>query len=145
MIEDEEVVEALELLAKEDEDGLIQPEKVVEAASNPESPLHRYFEWDDSEAAHQWRLQQARRLIVRVVVRDSDTRPVRVNVVVRHSNGTERRGYVPVDRAVSDEDMCAQVLHDTKRALISYRTRLAAFEPAQVIVAQLDKILEQLP
>lgn len=145
LIDDEDVVEALEVLAKEDQDGLVQPEKVVEAASSPESALHKYFEWDDSEAAHQWRLAQARKLIVRVVIKDSDTRPVRVNVVVRHSDGTERRGYVPVDRAMSDEDMCAQVIYDTKRALISYRTRLAAFGQAEAIVARLDEVLKSMP
>lgn len=145
MIDDPEVVEALELIAKEDPDGLVQPERVVEAASNPDSPLHRYFEWDDSEAAHQWRLAQARRLVVRVVVRDGSRKPVRVNVTIRKADGTERRGYVPAERAASDEDLCTQVLHDTKRVLTAYRTRLSAFEPAQVIVAQLDAILEQLP
>ena len=145
MIDDSEVVEALELIAKEDADGLVQPEKVVEAASSPESPLHKYFEWDDSEAAHQYRLAQARKLVVRVVVKDGSRKPIRVNVTIRKADGTERRGYVPVERAITDEDMCAQVIHDVKRGLTSYRTRLAAFNQTQGIVAQLDEILELLP
>lgn len=145
MIDDPEVVEALEVIAKEDPDGLVQPEKVVEAASNPDSPLHRYFEWDDSEAAHQYRLHQARRLVVRVIVKDASRKPTRVNVVIRRADGSERRGYVPVERAANDEDMCNQILHDTKRALTAYRTRLSAFEQTQEIVAKLDEVLEQLP
>jgi hypothetical protein len=145
MIDDPEVVEALEVIAKDDPDGLVQPEKVVEAASNPDSPLHRYFEWSDSEAAHQYRLQQARKLVVRVVVKDASRKPIRVNVTIRKADGTQRRGYVPVERALTDEDMCAQVIHDVKRGLVSYRTRLAAFDQTQGIVAQLDNILELLP
>jgi len=52
----------------EDEGGRIAPADVVAAARAPESPLHGFFEWDDSEAAHRYRLDQARSLIRRVVV-----------------------------------------------------------------------------
>jgi hypothetical protein len=42
-------------------DGLLNPAGVVEwAAANPESALHRQFEWNDTAAAAQWRLDQAR-------------------------------------------------------------------------------------
>lgn len=144
VINDPEVVEAIEVLEKEDKDGLVQAERVVEAASNPDSPLHRFFEWDDSEAAHQWRLAQARRLIVRVTKKNSDAQPARVNVVIHQSDGTQRRGYVPIARAASDDELCAQVMRDTRRVLTGYRTRLAAFNQTQGIVAQLDAILELL-
>ena len=43
--------------------GVLQPEKVVEHAANPDSALHSAFEWDDSEAAQKYRLEQARQLI----------------------------------------------------------------------------------
>ena len=36
---------------------------VVEEARDENHPLHNDFEWDDTEAAHQYRLQQARHLI----------------------------------------------------------------------------------
>jgi hypothetical protein len=39
------------------------PEEVIEAARPADSPLHSRFTWDDSEAAHQWRLMQARNLL----------------------------------------------------------------------------------
>jgi len=43
--------------------GLLRPEDVVEFARSPETALHEEFTWDDSEAAHQYRLWQARQVI----------------------------------------------------------------------------------
>jgi len=48
--------------------GRLLPEDVIDAARNPNSVLHNYFTWDDSEAAHQFRLQEARALIKKVKV-----------------------------------------------------------------------------
>lgn len=38
------------------------------ARKHPKSALHAQFEWNDEKAAEEWRLQQARMLICRVVV-----------------------------------------------------------------------------
>jgi hypothetical protein len=52
----------------------IDPEDVVDVAKDPSHPLHDAFEWDDTEAARQYRLEQARYLIraVRIVVEDTE-------------------------------------------------------------------------
>lgn len=43
--------------------GALTAEAVLSAASDSKSPLHPWFDWDDTEAARKWRLEQARRLI----------------------------------------------------------------------------------
>ncbi len=48
--------------------GLLHAEQVIEFAKNPETALHREFEWDDTEAAAKYRLQQARQ-VIRVFVK----------------------------------------------------------------------------
>ena len=69
------------ITALEDDAGAIKPNLVVEAARDPDSPLHGYFEWDDSVAAHQHRLAQAgeliRKLTITVTVEDRPARAVR--------------------------------------------------------------------
>lgn len=54
-------------------DGKNRPKlsDVVDAARPKESPLHRFFEWDNGKAARKFRIEQARWLVrsVRVVVR----------------------------------------------------------------------------
>jgi hypothetical protein len=72
--------------------GRLNPEDVVDAARNPNSSLHSYFTWDDTEAAAAFRLQEARALIRRVkvnVIRTDDS-VVRVPSFVRSPAG---KGY----------------------------------------------------
>jgi hypothetical protein len=46
-----------------DEDGLIQPQRVYEAAKDPDNDLHAEFDWDVDRAAHVAWLARARELI----------------------------------------------------------------------------------
>jgi hypothetical protein len=48
-------------------DGKVTPDAVLAEASAQDSDLHRFFEWDDSTAAVQHRLHQARQLVRSVV------------------------------------------------------------------------------
>jgi hypothetical protein len=69
--------------------GLLMPERVVASASAVTSPLHRYFTWDNSEAAEKYRLYEARQLInvcVEYLGGDVDS-PVRVFVSLREDRG----------------------------------------------------------
>ncbi len=50
-----------QILAKR---GVVNEQAIVEEASDETHPLHKYFEWDDSTAAHSWRLSQATALIL---------------------------------------------------------------------------------
>lgn len=47
--------------------GELTPEDILDDAKHDNSPLHSFFEWDDSTAAQQHRLAQARGLIRSVV------------------------------------------------------------------------------
>jgi len=76
-----DVIAELESLRHES-GGKLKPAAVVENAKNEGSPLHPFFTWDDSEAAHQHRLDQARKLIKNVIVTKSDNLPVYVSVRV---------------------------------------------------------------
>ncbi len=142
----EAVAEELERLAKDDEDGLVRPEAVVEAARDESSPLHKHFEWDDGEAAEQYRLYQARKLIVKVtIVRAPYSGPTYVNVKVsRPGTGQVRQGYVKVDRAAADPNLYDQIVEDARKGIVNYRNRLSAFEEAHEIVGRLDSALETM-
>lgn len=45
------------------QDGLLDPNDVAEAASDPKSALHHRFEWDDTRCGRLYRVEQARQLI----------------------------------------------------------------------------------
>jgi hypothetical protein len=40
----------------------VTPKEILEKAKDPKSPLHKYFEWDNSKAGEQYRIYQARHL-----------------------------------------------------------------------------------
>jgi hypothetical protein len=61
----------------EEHGGILRAQNVVEEAGQPASPLHEYFTWDNTAAAHHWRLQQARGLI-RLLL---DVRPVQQRTI----------------------------------------------------------------
>ena len=49
--------------------GVYRPELFVKEASAKSHPAHRWFEWDDTKASHEFRLQQARHFVsgIRIV------------------------------------------------------------------------------
>ena len=55
-------IEELKAIA-EKHGGILKPDDVVKFAENPKTALHAAFDWDDTEAAHKWRIEQARGII----------------------------------------------------------------------------------
>lgn len=106
-------------VAAQSPNGLLRPESVVEfAAANPESELHGRFEWNNEEAAAEYRIQQARQLI-RAYVKFEP----RVNRVVRGflsvpTDRTNEGGYRTVenvlDNPVYRQQLVEQALNDLR-------------------------------
>lgn len=110
---------------------------VVEAARSPASAMHRYFEWDDSAAAQQWRLSQARSLIrsihVKIVVKDGpepETAYTRKYHHVRTSepDAESATAYVPIEVVTSRENYMNQVLANAERELFAWRERVRTYQ-----------------
>lgn len=92
-------------------DGLLKPEIVVERARNPRSALHDKFTWDNTEAARQYRLIQARNLIRVHVLHDAkDASPEFVSITTDRVN--PGGGYRIFADVVKDADAYTQLLRD---------------------------------
>ena len=87
------------LIALYQRDGSLTASGVVAEARDEASPLHPCFEWDDTEAAHQYRLDQARVLMrtVRITYDGEQTRLVHVPSITR-GEGEYRPLSVIVER-----------------------------------------------
>ncbi len=72
--------------------GQLTPEVVLDRASDPESPLHGAFTWDDTDAAREYRLYQARTLCRSVIVTYPDMAPRHVYVHVQAEPGSDAPG-----------------------------------------------------
>ena len=107
--------------------GLLRPVDVVREASRPDSPLHNHFTWDDSEAAHQWRLQQARQLIrvtVEVLPYNEPEYMVRAYVSLVKDRVQDNGGYramVAVIQSPTERQLLlAQALQELNRLRVKY-------------------------
>lgn len=112
MTHKEQVKAELELI-RINSGGVLQAEDVVEYAKDPDTALHQEFEWDDNEAAHQFRLEQARRVIRLsiTVVRNVDSeRPVPMYVSLVPDRVKSGGGYRPFVDVMSDEEQRLQLL-----------------------------------
>jgi len=118
-----------ELLRIRKQSGVLTPPAVVAAARPPEAPLHGAFEWDDTSAAEQYRLAQARRLIRMVVLIDPPTG--RTVAQFHHINITGRAGdgrYEPVDVVVGRDDTYQSATHELLTKLTGIQHRLRELE-----------------
>lgn len=91
--------------------GVITPEAVVSAAKKPTNPLHDYFQWNDSAAAKDWRIEQARRLIRSVqVITTTSTRTFNVPKYVRDPRQGQEQGYAALVEIRDEADVAAEAL-----------------------------------
>lgn len=112
--------------------GRITPRALVDAARDPDSPLHSFFEWDDSEAAEKYREMQARTLLRSCTRREViHKRRVEIPMYVRDPDcDTTEQGYVETAKIRTDEDAARDLLvAEFKRAtaLIARARALSAF------------------
>jgi hypothetical protein len=121
------------LRALENKHGCLTPTHVVEAARNPKHPLHKDFEWDNTKAAANYRLDQARHLISSVrVVMTVEKQKFSVVGYVRDPDVAPLQGYRAIARIRSEESASADVL-----AAEVERVR-SIFERAQNVAKALD-------
>lgn len=93
----------------------VTPRALLDRAASESSPLHSFFEWDDSVAGKKWRLEQARELIasVEIIVVEVD-HPVRMmhSVVVNTERGASTREFVHRDVVLKSNEKLAGISAD---------------------------------
>lgn len=111
------------------------PDAVVKKAKSERTELHRCFEWDDSAAAIQYRLEQARYVlrtisIVREVAIPGYDTPRQVVVRAYENVNTAKpeseadRSYVPVETALAQPEFRVQIFGRLER-MITDATEIA--------------------
>lgn len=108
----------IDKLRELENDGRLLPSNVVEEARDENSPLHEFFEWEDTIAAEKYRLSQARTLIRSVKISVTvHTIPLTVVSYVRDPElQTKDAGYRNVLSLRSEEDNArAAIVEEMKR------------------------------
>jgi hypothetical protein len=126
--------------------GELTPADVVSDARNHNSPLHSFFEWDESAAAEQWRLQQARGLIRAVVAVIVDNeQPARRMQAFVHVPESGAPHYRATDHAMSQERTRDMILRQAWKEYRSWKKRYEHLEELADLFKAEDKVLKRVP
>jgi len=124
--------------------GILRPVDVVEYAENPKTDLHRFFCWDDTEAAYRYRLWQARQLI-RVVVHTipSMSEPVRAYVSLKpdRMNGG---GYRTLDSVMRNDRLREVLLVQARRDMETFIAKYETLVELADVIRAMKKTRKKL-
>lgn len=119
--------------------GSFTADDVVADAVPESAPLHKFFTWDDEEAARLHRLTEARQICraVRVVVTRGDEKPIvpRAFVMVGYTDGLR---YTPIIRALGEETSRAQIIARAWRELQVWKDRYMEYDELARVVAAIE-------
>ena len=121
---------------------------VVDAAASPMSPLHPEFEWDDSAAALQHRLLQARNLMnsVQVIFETPKNGSVVTSYMVsiqKQGNDVRKHDYTALAYAMSDEDLRAEVLQTALRELAAFKRKYMNLSELAQVISVINRTLKK--
>lgn len=125
-------------------DGLLKPEDVVKAARPVDSPLHTRFTWDDSEAANQYRLEQARKLIrttIQFIEVDGQDQSFRVFCSLTPDRENDGGGYRETVTVLSDRRYRNQLLADAQDEMKRFELKYARLKELSGVIKEIRKAL----
>lgn len=112
----------------------VTPKQILDYARNPETELHKCFEWDDSIAAEKYRLQQARMVVCHlVVVNDKEPEPQKIRVMQRTAEA-----YKPVQLIVRNKTEYESLLERARAELRAFKNRYHTLVELEEILSLID-------
>jgi hypothetical protein len=124
-----------------EEYGEISPEIIVEKARDENNLLHNYFEWDDTKAAHKYRLEQAKEIIRCLVIQTDSGNKTRAIVSVQFNN-KETRSYQPLKAAMNNDYARAMLLEQAKRDAQIFIAKYKTLIEKSSVISEMEKVLK---
>lgn len=115
--------------------GECTAEDIVEFAKDKNTELHKCFEWDDKEAAHKWRIQQARLIACNIVYVNENKEPTRVRATIY---SPDKKSYVPTRLIIRNEDEYARVLERAYAELRAFKEKYKTYSELEEIFVLID-------
>lgn len=120
-------------------DGVLTPEALLTAAKKKTSALHSQFHWDDAEAAHLHRLDQAAGIIRRVTV--YITMPEHKEIHVRaYVSLPETRGYQRTVEVLNNKQQREQLLAMALRELAAFKRKYAELSELTAVFDAMEQV-----
>lgn len=116
----------------------LTPAAILEDAENPRSPIHKYFEWNDTDAAKKYRRVQVSSLTGRLV------RPNGRKLYIRVQAGTAPGHYDLVSRVLRNPELRRPLARRALLQLGTWETRYADFPELREAIAALQSALKNV-
>lgn len=134
----------LEAIRKKNPQKVLQPIDVVSKAKFKSNPLHRFFEWDDGEAAHKFRLMQAG-MLIKTVVKVIDHGHGRKQVAAYVNKSTYKAGkasgYEPTGMVVKRKNDRDRLIESKVRQLDRLRQEMEGISELGGVSVDIEKSL----
>lgn len=145
----EQEIEVLERL-RDENDGLLKVDAIVEEARDRRSPLHKHFDWDDTSAAEKYREWQARALIQKCRIVIENRSDVMVRAFVSVPTDRKEGGYRAVQEVLDSTVLRQSLLNDMRKRIAYWQTQHylysgEIFQALNTLRASLDDQDEQRP
>lgn len=136
------VLAELKQIQADEPDGLLKPADVVNFARNPDTELHKHFEWDDSEAAARFRIEQARGLIQRVWVTVLPNEAVahRAFVSLLPDRTSAGGGYRDIESVMTDPIKTRSYLETALAEFRALQRKYHSVEALAPVYSALDRV-----
>jgi hypothetical protein len=142
------------LMALEQRDGVIKPKAILDEARSRKSPIHHFFEWDDSKAAEKYRLHtavtMARAICFRVKLSGPEAlnyQPMLVRLRDRTPSNGIQKGYVNFVRALGEPNLRRQMIESAKKDVDLFIKRYSTQEAligAMPVAHRLREAIEEI-
>lgn len=141
----------LELIRlREEANKSLKTEQIVNKAREEDSPLHDFFQWDDSVAGELYRRSQARRLIAmiyEVIIEEEEEKliPLFYNVIIENEEGEQgEQGYVLNIEIIENKDYYEQQLKKAIREIKHWQEKYSTLKELSEIFRVIKKFQKKL-
>lgn len=116
--------------------GRMTPDKIIDLAKSKKSIIHKYFEWDDTSAAHMYRMEQARHMI-RAIYVEIQGQTVRAyeNVHIKDVGQV----YQDIGTILDIPDLSKQIVESALKELLFWKQKYETYKILAPIVGSINK------
>ena len=119
----------------------VTPEDVVNEARDPETELHKCFEWDNDIAAEKWRKQQARQIFCNLVIKRVDVEEDKPQEPIRFFYNTEGKSYKTAEKIFSQPSEYEKLLQQAKADALAYQRKYSSLLELEEIMIAINKLV----
>lgn len=126
--------------------GTLTADAVLTESKPSGALFHDELNWNDANAAHEWRLHQCRNIVncVHVSIKGSPKSVTVQQFQVLSDSGAKDQQYIPTAEIMSEETLKKQLFDTCLRELLNVRDKYRALKAFEGIWQKVDELVDTL-